>query len=383
MMPKIKFSLIVAFIFIISGISAQVPFTGKPTYQILTKRAGIFLGIIKVELFPNIAPLHVRNFDSLVNTHFYDTTAFHRVIPGFMIQGGDPNSRHGPVATWGFGSPGQPTVKAEFSAAKHLRGILSAARQGGNINSATSQFFICVANYPSLDGQYSIYGKVTAGMNFVDTIVSSPRDMTTNNPFQKIEMFVTRIGSNDTIPNAPLLLSPTTGTTGIDTLPSVSLKWKSVSDAIIYHLDVSTDSLFSTTIKSIDLGSLSYNLTGLTGQTKYYWRVRTNNGGHFSNYTPVWTFQTVSILDTKLPTLERERVDVTPFPNPSSGNFTFNGLTKGSVISVFDVTGKLVVSSLIKDSITNIDLKDKAKGVYPYRVLLNNKEIKQGKLIIR
>ena len=247
----------------------------------------------------------------------------------------------------------------------------------------SSKFVSCVADYPSLDGQYSIYGKVTAGMNFVDTIVSSPRDMTTNNPFQKIEMFVTRIGSNDTIPNAPLLLSPTTGTTGIDTLPSVSLKWKSVSDAIIYHLDVSTDSLFSTTIKSIDLGSLSYNLTGLTGQTKYYWRVRTNNGGHFSNYTPVWTFQTVSILDTKLPTLERERVDVTPFPNPSSGNFTFNGLTKGSVISVFDVTGKLVVSSLIKDSITNIDLKDKAKGVYPYRVLLNNKEIKQGKLIIR
>src|SRR4051812_35319359 len=102
-------------------------YTGKPTFDIVVKRNNIPFGTINIELFPNIAPNHVRNFDSLVSFSFYDTTAFHRVIPGFMIQGGDPNSRHGPVSTWGNGDPGQPTVNAEFSVAKHLRGILSAA----------------------------------------------------------------------------------------------------------------------------------------------------------------------------------------------------------------------------------------------------------------
>ena len=103
------------------------------------------------------APFHVANFDSLVNVHFYDSTAFHRVIPGFMIQGGDPNSRSGPIATWGFGDPSQPTVNAEFSAARHLRGIVSAARDADK-NSANSQFFICVADAACLKGEYSVYG---------------------------------------------------------------------------------------------------------------------------------------------------------------------------------------------------------------------------------
>ena len=122
--------------------TATYTYTGKPRFQILTKRNNTLLGIINVELFPNIAPKHTRNFDSLVSKQFYDTTAFHRVIPGFVIQGGDPNSRHGPKPTWGQGQAGQPTVNAEFTAAKHVRGILSAARST-NINSATSQFFIC------------------------------------------------------------------------------------------------------------------------------------------------------------------------------------------------------------------------------------------------
>src|ERR1043166_3519593 len=102
--------------FTLGGFAQTRTFTGKPQYQILTKRLGDTLGITDVELFPAIAPMAVSNFDSLVGYAFYDTTAFHRVIPGFMIQGGDPNSRHGARATWGYGDPSQPTVPAEFSA---------------------------------------------------------------------------------------------------------------------------------------------------------------------------------------------------------------------------------------------------------------------------
>src|SRR4051812_32300755 len=106
----------------------QTGFTGKPTYDMVVKRAGNYIGTIKLELFPNIAPHHVRNFDSLVALHFYDTTAFHRILPGFVIQGGDPNTRHGGMNTWGAGQFGQTMVNAEFSAARHVRGSFSAAR---------------------------------------------------------------------------------------------------------------------------------------------------------------------------------------------------------------------------------------------------------------
>ncbi|HOZ87941.1 MAG TPA: peptidylprolyl isomerase, partial [Bacteroidia bacterium] len=138
-------------------------YTGKPMYEILTKQNNAVLGSIIVELFPTIAPKHVRNFDSLVSTGFYDTTAFHRCVPSFVIQGGDPNTRHGPISTWGYGQPNQPTVNAEFGPVKHVRGSFSAARSS-NINSATSQFFICVAAASNLNGQYSLYGRVTSGM---------------------------------------------------------------------------------------------------------------------------------------------------------------------------------------------------------------------------
>nr|MBA3972031.1 peptidylprolyl isomerase [Bacteroidota bacterium] len=143
--------------FVTAAFSQSRSFTGKPRYDILTKRVTTTLVITTVELFPIIAPLHVNNFDRLVSFQFFDTTAFHRVIPGFMIQGGDPNSRSGPRATWGNGDPSQPTVNAEFTAAKHLRGSLSAARDA-SINSANSQFFICVAPAAWLNGQYSVYG---------------------------------------------------------------------------------------------------------------------------------------------------------------------------------------------------------------------------------
>ncbi|MDQ3046467.1 MAG: peptidylprolyl isomerase, partial [Bacteroidota bacterium] len=225
----------------ISTITSAQTFTGKPQYEILTKRAGVYLGTTTVELFPAIAPNHVKNFDSLVSTQFYDSTAFHRVIPGFMIQGGDPNSRSGPTSTWGLGDSTQPTVNAEFSTAKHIRGTLSAARDT-DINSANSQFFICVAPAAWLNGTYSVYGHVTAGMDIVDSIVASPRD-SVDNPLQKIEMFITYTGSNDSIPVEPVLNLPLSGSYSASTVRAI--KWFAVSDAIIYHVEVSTDSLFS------------------------------------------------------------------------------------------------------------------------------------------
>ena len=158
--------------------------TGKPQYNIMCEREGTYIGDIKVELFRIITPLHVHNFDSLVSIQFYDTTAFHRVVPGFVIQGGDPNSRHGDPSTWGYGDSTQTTVPAEFTNINHARGILGAARDS-DINSATSQFFINVADNSSLNGQYTAYGRVYDGMTVVDDIVNSPVVPGTERPVQK------------------------------------------------------------------------------------------------------------------------------------------------------------------------------------------------------
>jgi peptidyl-prolyl cis-trans isomerase B (cyclophilin B) len=352
-------------------------YTGKPTYDILVKRSGNYLGTINIELFPNIAPLHTRNFDSLVSEQFYDSTAFHRVIPGFMIQGGDPNSRHGPISTWGYGDPSQPTVNAEFTVAKHLRGRLSAARDT-NINSANSQFFICVATASWLNGQYSVYGDVTGGMNIVDSIVNSPRDAN-DNPLQKIEMFVTRTGSNDTVPATPVLNTPVSGTTAVGT--SKQLKWFAVSDAIYYHLDVSTDSLFSTFFKSVDVAALVNNVTGLIPATTYYWRVRTNNGGHWSANSQVWNFTTAASVGIESYSESSPKVLVSP--NPSGGRFNFSNLEKESTIEIFDITGKLIFKTIPKNSTQTVDLTNKEKGIYFYKVTGESKTSQQGKLVVQ
>lgn len=167
----------------------------NPRYRITVTHGGTPLGSILLELFPDVAPQHVRNFDSLVAIKFYDRTAFHRVIPGFMIQGGDPNSRDKPRDTWGYGEPGQRQIPAEFNNKKHVRGILSAAR-ASDPNSATSQFFICVATASHLDGKYSIYGQVVEGMDVVDAIVNAQRD-SRDNPIEKVEMSIVKVASTD------------------------------------------------------------------------------------------------------------------------------------------------------------------------------------------
>ena len=337
-----------------STLSAQ--FTGKPLYQIQTTRAGIPLGTINIELFPLIAPNHVKNFDSLVSKSFFDTTAFHRVIPGFMIQGGDPNSRHGPKSTWGNGDPSQPTVNAEFSVLSHQRGILSAARDTG-INSANSQFFICVAAATWLDGQYSIYGRVTSGMNIVDTIVNEPRDAN-DCPNQKIEMFITYTGSNDTVPNAPLLNMPLSGTQIMTA--NKQLKWYGEYGAAMYRVEVSKDSLFGTIFKTKDLYAVYWTVTQLQDTSTYYWRVKTNNGGHWSaGYSQVWNFSTDFHAGVNNLSFEENgyRMDQN-VPNPTSGKtmVRYEVPSKEKIsIRLFDVAGK-EVSVLVNE--------EKVKGEY-------------------
>ena len=130
-------------------------------------------GEIDVRFFPDVAPNHVKNFIDLAEKGFYNGTKFHRVIPGFMIQGGDPNTISGSPATWGTGGSGK-NIDAEFNSVKHKRGIVSMARSSSP-NSASSQFFIMVADAPSLDNQYSVFGQVTKGMDVADKIVNAPR----------------------------------------------------------------------------------------------------------------------------------------------------------------------------------------------------------------
>jgi len=353
-------------------INAQTNFTGKPLYNILTKQNGVIIGSTVVELFPNIAPLHVANFDSLVNVSFFDSTAFHRVIPGFMIQGGDPNSRHGPISTWGLGDPSQPNVNAEFSAAKHVRGTLSAARDL-DTNSANSQFFICVATCAWLNGDYTVYGQVISGMSYIDTIVSTPRD-TNDNPLSKVEMFITYIGSSDVVPLSPVLNLPVSGSTSNGS--TKILKWFTQQDAIIYELEIATDSLFNNIFRKVKVANNAYTVAGLTAFTKYYWRVKTNNGGHYSPYSIVWDFSTLTV---GLEENNLNKMDISP--NPSKGLFTFENMSKGNLLEIFDMQGQVVYKNNADGQVLKINLGDCADGIYFYTVTEINGGQVRGKLV--
>ena len=156
--------------------------------QISVSGVSTTLGLIEIGFLPDKAPGHVKNFKDLARKGFYDGTIFHRVIPGFMIQGGDPNTKTNDVSSYGLGGPGY-TINAEFNDTPHSRGILSMARSQ-NPNSAGSQFFIVVKDAPFLDGKYTVFGKVLSGMDIADKIVSSRRNRR-DNPVERIEMKVT------------------------------------------------------------------------------------------------------------------------------------------------------------------------------------------------
>ncbi|PXF28446.1 MAG: peptidylprolyl isomerase [Thaumarchaeota archaeon] len=132
------------------------------------------LGNIQFELLSDVAPETVRNFIKLAKSGFYDGTLFHRVIPKFMIQGGDPNTKESDKSTWGTGGPGY-NMKAEFNSRSHLRGIVSMARSS-DPDSAGSQFFIVTSDSTFLDREYTVFGQVADGMEVADKIVNLPRD---------------------------------------------------------------------------------------------------------------------------------------------------------------------------------------------------------------
>ena len=169
-------------------------------------------GDMVVEFFPDVAPKHVENFQILAEEGYYNGTTFHRVIPGFMIQGGDPNSKDldrmndgtgGRAGKFfGIGRENDPeswTVPAEFNDTPHQRGALSMARSQ-NIDSGSSQFFICHDNAPFLDGQYTVFGQLISGIEVVDEIVNSERDPR-DNPLDRVEMTVSLVDKSEAIKN--------------------------------------------------------------------------------------------------------------------------------------------------------------------------------------
>lgn len=159
------------------------PKDGEEVAVITTK-----FGKIVCKFRPDLAPKHVENFKKLANKGFYDHTIFHRVIPGFMIQGGDPNTKDkSKPDTYGLGGPGY-TVKNEFNNLDHKRGVLSMARSG-DPDSAGSQFFVCVGDSPSLNRNYTAFGETVSGLDVADKIVSQPRNGK-DLPNERIEMTV-------------------------------------------------------------------------------------------------------------------------------------------------------------------------------------------------
>ncbi len=158
-------------------------------------------GDMVVEFYPDIAPMHVDSFIALINEEYFNGTTFHRVIPGFMIQGGDPNSRNENRATHGTGGragkffglgneedPSTWLIPQEFSDRPHVKGILSMARTN-DPNSASSQFFVCHDNANFLDNNYTVFGKVIDGLDIIDQIANVAKDQN-DNPLERVEMSI-------------------------------------------------------------------------------------------------------------------------------------------------------------------------------------------------
>jgi len=161
----------------------------NPTNEVAVIRTSE--GTMVIEFWPDVAPGHVENFKKLARQGFYDGTCFHRVIKGFMIQGGDPLTKdETQKARWGTGGPGY-TIKAEFNNRRHVRGVVSMARTS-DPNSAGSQFFICHADAPHLDGQYTAFGRLIRGEDVLDRIANTPTDAR-DRPLKRVHVESIRI----------------------------------------------------------------------------------------------------------------------------------------------------------------------------------------------
>jgi peptidyl-prolyl cis-trans isomerase B (cyclophilin B) len=170
-MPR-RLSLFVALTVLVAAVTAGAQPTAKAKGAVITLEKG---GEVAIEFFPADAPKTVENFVTLAGKGFYDGTTFHRVVPGFVAQGGDPLSKTLPAGDRriGTGDPGYK-IKAEFNKQKHDRGVVAMARSQ-DPDSAGSQFYITLAATPHLDGQYTVFGRVTSGMNVVDGIRANDR----------------------------------------------------------------------------------------------------------------------------------------------------------------------------------------------------------------
>jgi peptidyl-prolyl cis-trans isomerase B (cyclophilin B) len=175
----------------------------KPMSQYENKVAELHTsaGEIDIRFFPDVAPNHVRNFIDLAGSGFYNGTKFHRVIAGFMIQGGDPNTKTGDPSTWGIGGS-EKNVKAEFNKISHKRGIVSMARSQSP-DSASSQFFIVVADSNFLDNNYTVFGQVTKGMDVADKIVAAAGGSERPKSLVTIDKIVIRDANEDEKGPAP------------------------------------------------------------------------------------------------------------------------------------------------------------------------------------
>lgn len=173
----------------LSTIKKEIKVSTNPKVKIETNYGNMIM-----ELRADVAPQHAANFLKLVSEKFYNGTTFHRVIPNFMVQGGDPNSKTDNRQTHGIGGPGY-TIPAEINL-KNVRGSVAAARQGDQVNpkreSSGSQFYINVVNNSFLDNQYTVFGQITEGMDVADKIAAAKRDAR-DNPIEKIEMKVTLV----------------------------------------------------------------------------------------------------------------------------------------------------------------------------------------------
>lgn len=154
-------------------------------------------GEMVLEFWPDVAPGHVENFIKLAKQGFYDGTCFHRVIKGFMIQGGDPNTKdESKKNSWGMGGPGYQ-IKAEFNSKPHVRGVLSMARSS-DPNSAGSQFFICHGDPRFLDGQYTAFGKLIKGDDVLEKIATTPTERP-DRPIKRVNIDSIKIVAADSI----------------------------------------------------------------------------------------------------------------------------------------------------------------------------------------
>jgi peptidyl-prolyl cis-trans isomerase B (cyclophilin B) len=178
----------------LAGVTNQVPAAPNTNeVAVVTTSAGVMV----LEFYSDVAPNHVANFKKLARSGFYDGTAFHRVIPGFMIQGGDPNTKNEAAKdSWGMGGPGY-TVNAEFNSKHHARGILSMAR-ASDPNSAGSQFFICHADAGSLDGQYTVFGNLIKGFDVLDKIATTPTEAP-DRPIKRVNIDSIKIVPADSV----------------------------------------------------------------------------------------------------------------------------------------------------------------------------------------